>query len=55
MFFSVKDPFGPPGNTGTPKATDWDSTWIEIKWTEPFDGGAATISHYIIEKKDKYT
>jgi len=51
----AKDPFGPPGKPGAPKATDWDSTWIEMEWTEPFDDGGAAISHYIIEKKDKYT
>lgn len=51
----AKDPFSTPGRPGTPEPTDWDSNRIDLKWPMPVDDGGAAISHYIIEKRDKYT
>ena len=51
----ARDPFGPPGKPGVPEKTDWDSSRIDLKWTMPIDDGGAAISHYVIEKRDKYS
>ena len=51
----AKDPFTVPGPPGIPEATDWDSHRIDLKWSMPLEDGGAAISHYIIEKRDKYT
>lgn len=52
---TAKDPFTVPGRPGAPQATDWDATRIDIKWTEPIDDGGSPITHYVVEKRDKYT
>ena len=51
----AKDPFSVPGKPGVPEKTDWDASRIDLKWSMPIDDGGAAISHYIIEKRDKYT
>ncbi|KAK7065507.1 Immunoglobulin like [Halocaridina rubra] len=51
----AKDPFTVPGKPGIPRATDWDATKIDLEWSEPLEDGGAPITHYIIEKRDKYT
>ncbi|XP_047491377.1 twitchin-like isoform X5 [Penaeus chinensis] len=52
---TAKDPFTVPGRPGAPQATDWDATRIDLKWSEPIDDGGSPITHYIVEKRDKYT
>ena len=52
--YTAKNPFEVPSKPGKPKVVDFDSSWAECEWTMPeFDGGSK-ITHYIIEKKDKF-
>lgn len=34
---------------------DYDRTWCLLNWKVPESDGGQPISHYIIEKKDKYS
>jgi predicted phage tail protein len=53
--YEAKNPFEVPSKPGKPKVVDFDSTWAECEWSIPeFDGGSQ-ITHYIIQKKDKYS
>lgn len=45
----------PPSKPGKPEVKDYDRTWCELKWKEPETDGGAPISHYVIERKDKYS
>ena len=44
----------PPGAPGEPSITDFDNKSVTLKWAKPKDDGGRPISHYIIQKKDKF-
>ena len=53
--YTAKNPFEVPSKPGKPKVVDFDSSWAECEWECPeFDGGSK-ITHYIIEKRDKFS
>ena len=53
--YTAKNPFEVPSKPGKPKVVDFDSSWAECDWECPeFDGGSK-ITHYIIEKRDKFS
>ena len=45
---------GPPSQPGEPEITDFDNKSVTLKWAKPKDDGGRPISHYIIQKKDKF-
>lgn len=45
---------GPPSQPGEPKITDFDNKSVTLKWDKPKDDGGRPITHYIIQKKDKF-
>ena len=45
---------GPPSAPGEPKIVDFDNKSVTLRWTKPKDTGGRPISHYIIQKKDKF-
>ena len=45
---------GPPGPPGEPKIVDFDNKSVTLRWGKPKDNGGRPISHYIIQKKDKF-
>ena len=45
---------GPPGQPGEPNIVDFDNKSVTLRWAKPKDDGGRPISHYIIQKKDKF-
>ena len=45
---------GPPGQPGEPAIVDFDNKSVTLRWAKPKDDGGRPISHYIIQKKDKF-
>ena len=45
---------GPPSAPGEPKIVDFDNKSVTLRWAKPKDTGGRPISHYIIQKKDKF-
>ena len=52
IFYSIF--LEPPGAPGEPSITDFDNKSVTLKWAKPKDDGGRPISHYIIQKKDKF-
>ncbi|ODM93780.1 Twitchin [Orchesella cincta] len=50
----AKNPFDIPSPPGTPEFEDWDVNRVDLKWAAPKSNGGAPISHYIIERKDRF-
>ncbi|XP_053200690.1 twitchin-like isoform X3 [Panonychus citri] len=50
---TAKDPFSPPGQSGTPQVTAFSPNSADIKWEAPERDGGAPITSYIVEKKEK--
>jgi len=50
----AENPYRPPGPPGEPKITDFDNKSVTLRWSKPKDTGGRPISHYIIQKKDKF-
>ena len=44
----------PPGAPGEPSIVDFDNKSVTLRWAKPKDDGGRPISHYIIQKKDKF-
>lgn len=51
----AKNPFDEPGKPGTPKIKDYDTDFVELEWTRPYNDGGSPVTGYIIEKRDKYS
>ena len=45
---------GPPSAPGEPRIVDFDNKSVTLRWAKPKDTGGRPISHYIIQKKDKF-
>ena len=45
---------GPPSQPGEPKIVDFDNKSVTLRWEKPKSDGGRPISHYIIQKKDKF-
>ena len=45
---------GPPSALGEPKIVDFDNKSVTLRWDKPKQDGGRPISHYIIQKKDKF-
>lgn len=43
-----------PEEPGAPEINDWNQNHADLVWKKPFSDGGTPITHYIIEKKDKY-
>lgn len=50
----AENPYRPPGPPGEPKIVDFDNKSVTLRWGKPKDNGGRPISHYIIQKKDKF-
>jgi len=50
----AENPYRPPGPPGEPKIVDFDNKSVTLRWSKPKDTGGRPISHYIIQKKDKF-
>ena len=44
----------PPGAPGEPSIVDFDNKSVTLRWAKPKEDGGRPISHYIIQKKDKF-
>ena len=44
----------PPSQPGEPEITDFDNKSVTLKWAKPKDDGGRPITHYVIQKKDKF-
>ena len=45
---------GPPSAPGEPRIVDFDNKSVTLRWDKPKNDGGRPISHYIIQKKDKF-
>lgn len=50
----AENPYKPPGAPGEPAIVDFDNKSVTLKWAKPKEDGGRPISHYIIQKKDKF-
>ncbi|XP_037071181.1 LOW QUALITY PROTEIN: twitchin-like [Pollicipes pollicipes] len=49
----AKNPFDEPGKPGTPEITDFDKTFVDLKWTAPESDGGNPIKEYVIQRREK--
>ena len=52
--YNCHDFLEPPGAPGEPSIVDFDNKSVTLRWGKPKDTGGRPISHYIIQKKDKF-
>merc|ERR1719447_1242807 len=50
----AENPYRPPSSPGEPKIVDFDNKSVTLRWEKPKEDGGRPISHYIIQKKDKF-
>lgn len=50
----AENPYRPPSAPGEPKIVDFDNKSVTLRWDKPKNDGGRPISHYIIQKKDKF-
>jgi len=50
----AENPYKPPGQPGEPRIVDFDNKSVTLRWAKPKEDGGRPISHYIIQKKDKF-
>merc|ERR1719430_793985 len=50
----AENPYRPPSAPGEPKIVDFDNKSVTLRWDKPKQDGGRPISHYIIQKKDKF-
>lgn len=44
----------PPSQPGEPNIVDFDNKSVTLRWEKPRDDGGRPITHYVIQKKDKF-
>ena len=44
----------PPGCPKDPHIVDFDNQSVTLRWSRPSDDGGRPITHYVIQKKDKF-
>merc|ERR1719415_483684 len=50
----AENPYKPPGAPGEPSIVDFDNKSVTLRWAKPKEDGGRPISHFIIQKKDKF-
>merc|ERR1719297_102307 len=50
----AENPYRPPSQPGEPKIVDFDNKSVTLRWDKPKNDGGRPITHYIIQKKDKF-
>jgi len=50
----AENPYRPPSSPGEPKIVDFDNKSVTLRWDKPKNDGGRAITHYIIQKKDKF-
>jgi len=50
----AENPYRPPSQPGEPAIVDFDNKSVTLRWAKPKDDGGRPITHYIIQKKDKF-
>jgi len=50
----AENPYRPPSQPGEPKIVDFDNKSVTLRWEKPKNDGGRPITHYIIQKKDKF-
>lgn len=50
----AENPYRPPSQPGEPQITDFDNKSVTLRWEKPKNDGGRPITHYIIQKKDKF-
>jgi len=45
---------GPPTAPRDPQIIDFDNKSVTLRWKKPLDDGGRPITHYVIQKKDKF-
>jgi len=50
----AENPYRPPSAPGEPSIVDFDNKSVTLRWGKPKCDGGRPISHYIIQKKDKF-
>ena len=51
---SVKNLLEPPTEPREPGIVDFDNKSVTLRWNKPTDDGGRPITHFIIQKKDKF-
>jgi len=51
----AKNPFDAADTPGKPQIVDWSGNHCDLKWRAPEDDGGASITGYIVERKDPNT
>ena len=51
VFYTFSEPPSPPRD---PQIVDFDNQSVTLRWSPPADNGGRPITHYIIQKKDKF-
>merc|ERR1712055_352932 len=50
----AENPYRPPSAPGEPKIVDFDNKSVTLRWNKPTEDGGRPITHFIIQKKDKF-
>jgi len=50
----AENPYKPPGQPGEPSIVDFDNKSVTLRWGKPKETGGRPITHYIVQKKDKF-
>lgn len=50
----AENPYKPPSPPGEPDIVDFDNKSVTLRWEKPRDDGGRPITHYVIQKKDKF-
>ncbi|CAB4056799.1 unnamed protein product [Lepeophtheirus salmonis] len=50
----AENPYKPPSEPKEPNIVDFDNQSVTLRWQKPSDDGGRPITHYIIQKKDKF-
>ena len=54
FFFKYYYPLEPPSEPREPGIVDFDNKSVTLRWNKRTDSGGRPITHFIIQKKDKF-